>query len=250
MKKTFSILLALVMTMSLFCVSVSADAAYFEDFSNDVLYPDGMVGSNHGAHLNAGTASLATGCGDVINDTLTTSPVFGGGGWRTIYKIVPDQGKANAWGKPAGEDDVEGTAVLNISPYGADSGAINVTKQFGTFANGFTYSADVRSYFNGSMTGALGIRLANKYDETDYFELAMNPDSSYKVAGNARFVKNINGTEADTLPANGTANRYIYVDIDDKIKYNLTDGSNIEVEIEYYDGENGSLALEYPKYNW
>ena len=59
------------------------------------------------------------------------------------------------------------------------------------------------------------------------------------------------GKEAWKLdPANGTANRYIYVDIDNKIKYNLTDGSNIEVEIEYYDGENGSLALEYPKYNW
>ena len=51
-------------------------------------------------------------------------------------------------------------------------------------------------------------------------------------------------------PANGTANRYIYVNIDDRIAYNLTDGSNILVEVEYYDGENGSLALEYPKYEW
>ena len=51
-------------------------------------------------------------------------------------------------------------------------------------------------------------------------------------------------------PANGTANRYIYVDIDDNIAYNLTDGSNILVEVEFYDGENGSLALEYPKYQW
>lgn len=59
------------------------------------------------------------------------------------------------------------------------------------------------------------------------------------------------GQEAWKLdPANGTSNRYIYVDVEDKLLYNLTDGSNIEVEVEYYDGENGSLALEYPKYQW
>lgn len=206
MKKTLSILLALVMTMSLFCVSVSAEAAYFEDFSDDTLYPDGVVNSNHNTHLTANTAGIATGKNDVLTDTLTTSPTFGGNNWQTIFKIVPDQGKANTWGKPAGEDDIEGTAVLGIIPCGANIGAINVTKNFGTFENGFTYSADVRSYFNGKMPGAVGIRLANKYDETDYYELAMNPDSNISVAGTARFVKNINGTEEETLPANGTDN--------------------------------------------
>lgn len=59
------------------------------------------------------------------------------------------------------------------------------------------------------------------------------------------------GQEAWKLdPASGTSNRYIYVDIDDRIAHNLTDGRNILVEVEYYDGENGSLALEYPKFEW
>ena len=42
------------------------------------------------------------------------------------------------------------------------------------------------------------------------------------------------GQEAWKLdPASGTSNRYIYVDIDDRIAHNLTDGRNILVEVEY-----------------
>lgn len=49
--------------------------------------------------------------------------------------------------------------------------------------------------------------------------------------------------------SNGKNSIYIYVDVDDSIMSNLTDGTNIEVEIEYYDDtEKGSLSFEYPEY--
>ncbi len=59
------------------------------------------------------------------------------------------------------------------------------------------------------------------------------------------------GLEAWKLdPTTLKNNRYIYVDIADSIMYNMTDGRNIEVEVEYFDAENTSLTLEYPKFDW
>lgn len=50
-------------------------------------------------------------------------------------------------------------------------------------------------------------------------------------------------------PGLTTKNRYLYVDVDDGLIYDKRDGGNIEVEVEYFDSENSSVVLEYPKYN-
>lgn len=59
------------------------------------------------------------------------------------------------------------------------------------------------------------------------------------------------GKEAWKLdPSNGTSNQYIYVDVDDSVLYNLTDGRNVEVEVEYFDDTEATLTFEYVKYDW
>lgn len=47
-------------------------------------------------------------------------------------------------------------------------------------------------------------------------------------------------------PTETTASRYIYIDIDDELVQFHSDGRNLEVIVEYFDGGNGSLTLEYP----
>ncbi len=59
------------------------------------------------------------------------------------------------------------------------------------------------------------------------------------------------GREAWKLdPATTTQSRYIYVDIDDDVLYNTSDGSTIEVTVEYFDAAETALALVYPKFAW
>lgn len=41
---------------------------------------------------------------------------------------------------------------------------------------------------------------------------------------------------------------YLYVDVNDSIAKNVTDGTNFAVEIEYYDQKGSSLAIEYGQY--
>lgn len=49
-------------------------------------------------------------------------------------------------------------------------------------------------------------------------------------------------------PALSNKNRYLYIDVDDKLMYNFSDGTGFDVEIEYFDAQTGSLTLKYPYY--
>ena len=51
-------------------------------------------------------------------------------------------------------------------------------------------------------------------------------------------------------PAKAKENAYIYCDVDDAIMYNLTDGSTVSVEVEYFDNKKSSMTLEYGKYSY
>lgn len=50
-------------------------------------------------------------------------------------------------------------------------------------------------------------------------------------------------------PVVTTESRYIYVDLDDSLTDFNSDGTNLEVTVEYYDKGIGSLVLEYPELN-
>lgn len=49
-------------------------------------------------------------------------------------------------------------------------------------------------------------------------------------------------------PGLAEKNRYLYVDVDDDIMYALDDGTAFDVEIEYFDAEQGTLTMKYPYY--
>ena len=73
---------------------------------------------------------------------------------------------------------------------------------------------------------------------------------SFKIGDtNKVIVGEKNGVDAWVLnPALGNVTRYLYVDVNDSIAKNVTDGTNFAVEIEYYDQEDSSLAIEYGQY--
>jgi hypothetical protein len=87
-----------------------------------------------------------------------------------------------------------------------------------------------------------------------YMEFGENPKSYGLTAAvgdvNVPVVSYAGGKSCWELnPSSGTANRYLYIDIDDSVAYNLTDGTNVEVIVEYYDNKLTSLTLEYGKYD-
>ena len=51
-------------------------------------------------------------------------------------------------------------------------------------------------------------------------------------------------------PAVGNVNKYICVDVDDKLMNSISDGENLALVIDYYDKSNGKIALEYPSYTF
>ena len=68
---------------------------------------------------------------------------------------------------------------------------------------------------------------------------------------NKPIVQNRGGREGWYLdPAVGNVNKYICVDVDDKLMNSISDGENLALVIDYYDKSNGKIALEYPSYTF
>lgn len=98
-----------------------------------------------------------------------------------------------------------------------------------------TFAADARQ--DGYAYAILGERL-----EENGLELTVGDV-------NTPIVSDYEGVSCWALdPTIGNATRFIYVNLEDDIAYQMTDGTNFEVVVEYMDNGHSSLTLEYPYY--
>ncbi len=186
---------------------------FSDDMESRPLYE--ATGNGLGADYDAHVPGVATGSGyTMFEGEWQTSPMYGGTSWATDYRVRYEKEHANSWN----ENDSDTTnKVISISTAGCNHAAINLIKNLSGTANGFIFSADARNYFNGDISESTGIRLVDRNNEANYYELALRADTTTVnsagvngVAMTPRFTK-VTGADKNTTDKNTADSKFDYV---------------------------------------
>lgn len=196
-------------------------ALFDDDFESRALYEE--TGNGLGADYDAHVPGIATGSGyTMFESEWQTSAMYGGNGWASDYRIQYEKKYANGWNS---SDPNTENKVIAISPADQNHAAINMVKNLSGAKNGFVFTADVRNYFNGTLNESTGIRLVDKNNEANYYELALRLDATATknfaggvsgVAKTPRFTK-VSGADKHTTAINTSDDKFDYVAYGDKI---------------------------------
>ncbi len=142
-----------------------------DDIEDHPLYvPVGELGEDYDNNV----PGVASGKNDVlVPDVWVTSPIFGGKSWSSDYRVRYDTWLGN---KYTSKDYDLTDKVISIKSLAKDDrwqAAINRIGDVSEVGDSYIYSADLRSYFNGSSSLVMGMRIFDPTDETNYYEIAL-----------------------------------------------------------------------------